>query len=49
MATLLATAGCVLPKETNSAPSLLPEGKKFKLVWHDEFDYVRVYDIEDAK
>ena len=38
-------------------PSLLPQGKKFKFVWNDEFDgdrldaskwsyrYVRVYDI----
>lgn len=27
--------------------SLLPKGRAFKLVWHDEFlvDYVRVYDI----
>ena len=31
--------------------SLLPKGMKFKLVWHDDFavDYVRVYDIDEAK
>lgn len=31
--------GCI-PRETvaNHAPSLLPEGRKWKLVWHDEFD-----------